>query len=109
MKPSGTFRFGPASPSILVMSLGCDLGLQPRSRTVGPQTATRGLWSFKFYRPDGSFRPHEQCPMGDLLTARCPGRMMRKRTFSAPMARGLFVIVNMHANFRFARYPPATA
>ena len=30
-------------------------------------TDERFCGSFKMYRPDGSFMPHEQCPMGDVL------------------------------------------
>jgi PAS domain S-box-containing protein len=33
-------------------------------------TAERFCGSFKLYRPDGSFMPHEQCPMGDVLSGK---------------------------------------
>jgi PAS domain-containing protein len=36
-------------------------------------TDERFCGSFKLYRPDGSFMPHEQCPMGDVLTGKVPG------------------------------------
>jgi len=36
-------------------------------------TDERFCGSFKLYRPDGSFMPHEQCPMGDVLTGKIPG------------------------------------
>src|SRR5580765_8918602 len=35
-------------------------------------TDERFCGSFKLYRPDGSFMPHEQCPMGDVLSGRLP-------------------------------------
>ena len=38
-----------------------------RKPNVG-DTDERFCGSFKLYRPDGSFMPHEQCPMGDVLT-----------------------------------------
>jgi PAS domain-containing protein len=36
-------------------------------------TDERFCGSFKLYRPDGSFMPHEQCPMGDVLTGKMEG------------------------------------
>jgi len=36
-------------------------------------TDERFCGSFKLYRPDGSFMPHEQCPMADVLTGKIPG------------------------------------
>jgi len=37
-----------------------------------PATGERFCGSFKLYRPDGTFMPHEQCPMGDVLTGKIP-------------------------------------
>ena len=36
-------------------------------------TDERFCGSFKLYRPDGSYMPHEQCPMGDVLCGKMPG------------------------------------
>jgi PAS domain-containing protein len=36
-------------------------------------TDERFCGSFKLYRPDGSFMPHEQCPVGDVPTGKVPG------------------------------------
>ena len=36
-------------------------------------TDERFCGSFKLYRPDGSFMPHEQCPMGDVLSGNASG------------------------------------
>jgi PAS domain S-box-containing protein len=36
-------------------------------------TDERFCGSFKMYRPDGSYMPHEQCPMGDVLSGNVPG------------------------------------
>src|SRR3979490_2633249 len=36
-------------------------------------TDERFCGSFKMYRPDGSYMPHEQCPMGDLLSGNVSG------------------------------------
>src|SRR6185295_16219917 len=33
-------------------------------------TDERFCGSFKLFRPDGSFMPHEQCPMADVVTGR---------------------------------------
>lgn len=36
-------------------------------------TDERFCGSFRMYRPDGSYMPHEQCPMGDVLAGKVPG------------------------------------
>jgi signal transduction histidine kinase len=40
---------------------------------VPGDTDERFCGSFKLYRPDGSYMPHEQCPMGDVLCGKVPG------------------------------------
>jgi PAS domain-containing protein len=42
-----------------------------RKPEVG-DTDERFCGSFRMYRPDGSYMPHEQCPMGDVLTGKVP-------------------------------------
>jgi PAS domain-containing protein len=58
-----------------------------RKPEVG-DTDERFCGSFKMYRPDGSFMPHEQCPMGDVLTGSCRAYMMEKSISNARMAHG---------------------
>ena len=51
--------------------------------------------SFKLYRPDGSFMPHEQCPMGDVLTGRIPGAHDAEVHIERPDGSRIVVIVNI--------------
>lgn len=52
-------------------------------------TDERFCGSFKMYRPDGTFMPHDQCPMSEVL---CPVKSRRcatgKFTSNGPTARG---------------------
>jgi PAS domain S-box-containing protein len=51
--------------------------------------------SFKMYRPDGSFMPHEQCPMGDVLTGKVPGIHDGEVHIERPDGSRVIVIVNI--------------
>ena len=51
--------------------------------------------SFKMYRPDGSFMPHELCPMGDVLSGRVPGIHDGEVHIERPDGSRVIVIVNI--------------
>ena len=51
-------------------------------------TDERFCGSFKMFRPDGSFMPHEQCPMAEVVAAKYRRCMTRKCSSSGPTARG---------------------
>ena len=58
-------------------------------------TDERFCGSFKLYRPDGSFMPHEQCPMGDVLTGKVPGVHDAEVHIERPDGSRIIVIVNI--------------
>jgi len=58
-------------------------------------TDERFCGSFKLYRPDGSFMPHEQCPMGDVLTGKVPGTYDAEVHIERPDGSRIIVIVNI--------------
>ncbi len=58
-------------------------------------TDERFCGSFKLYRPDGSFMPHEQCPMGDVLTGKIPGTHDAEVHIERPDGSRIIVIVNI--------------
>jgi signal transduction histidine kinase len=58
-------------------------------------TDERFCGSFKLYRPDGSFMPHEQCPMGDVLTGKIPGMHDAEVHIERPDGSRIIVIVNI--------------
>ena len=58
-------------------------------------TDERFCGSFKLYRPDGSFMPHEQCPMGDVLTGKVPGTHDAEVHIERPDGSRIVVIVNI--------------
>jgi signal transduction histidine kinase len=58
-------------------------------------TDERFCGSFKLYRPDGSFMPHEQCPMGDVLTGKMPGMRDAEVHIERPDGSRIIVIVNI--------------
>jgi signal transduction histidine kinase len=58
-------------------------------------TDERFCGSFKLYRPDGSFMPHEQCPMGDVLTGTVPGVHDAEVHIERPDGSRIIVIVNI--------------
>jgi PAS domain S-box-containing protein len=51
--------------------------------------------SFKLYRPDGSYMPHEQCPMGDVLTGKVAGIHDAEVHIERPDGSRIIVIVNI--------------
>jgi PAS domain-containing protein len=65
-----------------------------RKPEVG-DTDERFCGSFKMYRPDGSFMPHEQCPMGDVLAGRVPGIHDGEVHIERPDGSRVIVIVNI--------------
>ena len=65
-----------------------------RKPEVG-DTDERFCGSFKMYRPDGSFMPHEQCPMGDVLTGKVPGIHDGEVHIERPDGSRVIVIVNI--------------
>ena len=58
-------------------------------------TDERFCGSFRLYRPDGTFMPHEQCPMGDVLSGRVPGTHDAEVVIERPDASRVIVIVNI--------------
>ena len=58
-------------------------------------TDERFCGSFRLYRPDGSFMPHEQCPMGDVLTGKVPGTHDAEVHIERPDGSRIIVIVNI--------------
>lgn len=58
-------------------------------------TDERFCGSFKLYRPDGSFMPHEQCPMGDVLSGKVPGIHDAEVHIERPDGSRVIVIVNI--------------
>ena len=58
-------------------------------------TDERFCGSFRMYRPDGSFMPHEQCPMGDVLTGKVPGIQNGEVHIERPDGSRVVVIVNI--------------
>ena len=58
-------------------------------------TDERFCGSFKMYRPDGSYMPHEQCPMGDVLTGKLPGVTDGEVHIERPDGSWVVVIVNI--------------
>lgn len=65
-----------------------------RKPEVG-DTDERFCGSFKMYRPDGSYMPHEQCPMGDVLTGKVPGIHDGEVHIERPDGSRIIVIVNI--------------
>jgi PAS domain S-box-containing protein len=58
-------------------------------------TDERFCGSFKMYRPDGSYMPHEQCPMGDVLSGKAPGVHDGEVQIERPDGSRVIVIVNI--------------
>jgi PAS domain S-box-containing protein len=58
-------------------------------------TDERFCGSFKLYRPDGSLMPHEQCPMGDVLSGKLPGIRDAEVHIERPDGSRIIVIVNI--------------
>jgi PAS domain S-box-containing protein len=58
-------------------------------------TDERFCGSFKMYRPDGSYMPHEKCPMGDVLCGKVPGVHDGEVVVERPDGSQVIVIVNI--------------
>jgi len=58
-------------------------------------TDERFCGSFKMYRPDGSYMPHDQCPMGDVLCGKVPGIHDGEVHIERPDGSRVIVIVNI--------------
>ena len=58
-------------------------------------TDERFCGSFRMYRPDGSFMPHDQCPMGDVLAGRVPGIHDGEVHIERPDGSRVILIVNI--------------
>ena len=58
-------------------------------------TDERFCGSFRMYRPDGSYMPHDQCPMGDVLTGKVPGIHNGEVHIERPDGSRVVVIVNI--------------
>ena len=58
-------------------------------------TDERFCGSFRMYRPDGSFMPHDLCPMGDVLAGRVPGIHDGEVHIERPDGSRVIVIVNI--------------
>lgn len=58
-------------------------------------TDERFCGSFRMYRPDGSFMPREQCPMGDVLTGKVSGIHDGEVHLERPDGSRIVVIVNI--------------
>lgn len=65
-----------------------------RKPEVG-DTDERFCGSFRMYRPDGSYMPHEQRPMGDVLTGKVPGVHDGEVHIERPDGSRVTVIVNI--------------
>ena len=58
-------------------------------------TDERFCGSFRLYRPDGTFMPHEQCPMADVLCGKIPGVHDAEVHIERPDGSRIIVIVNI--------------
>ena len=58
-------------------------------------TDERFCGSFRLYRPDGTFMPHEQCPMADVLCGKIPGVHDAEVHIQRPDGSRIIVIVNI--------------
>ena len=58
-------------------------------------TEERFCGSFKLFRPDGSFMPHEQCPMAEVLTGKISEARDAEVLIERPNGTQVTVIVNI--------------
>ena len=65
-----------------------------RSPPVG-DTVERFCGAFALYRTDGSFMPHEYCPMADVLSGKVPGVFDAEVHVERPDKSRVIVIVNI--------------
>jgi PAS domain-containing protein len=65
-------------------------------RTPKPgDTDERFCGSYKLYRPDGVFMPHEQCPMAEVLSGKIPEARDTEVHIERPDGSWIIVIVNI--------------
>ena len=58
-------------------------------------TDERFCGSFRLHRPDGTYMPHEQCPMVDVLCGKIPGVHDAEVHIERPDGSRIIVIVNI--------------
>jgi PAS domain S-box-containing protein len=58
-------------------------------------TDERFCGSFKLFRPDGSFMPHEQCPMAEVVAGKIPAAHDAEVVIERPDGSRLTVVVNI--------------
>ena len=58
-------------------------------------TDERFCGSFKLFRPDGSFMPHEQCPMAEVVSGKIPAAHDAEVLIERPDGSRVTVIVNI--------------
>ena len=58
-------------------------------------TDERFCGSFKLFRPDGSFMPHDQCPMAEVVSGKIPGAHDAEVHIERPDGSRVTVIVNI--------------
>ena len=64
-------------------------------RTPKPgDTDERFCGSYKLYRPDGTFMPHDQCPMAEVLSGKIPEARDGEVHIERPDGSRVIVIVN---------------
>jgi PAS domain S-box-containing protein len=59
-------------------------------------TDERFCGSFKLFRPDGSFMPHEQCPMAEVVSGKIPAVRDAEVLIERPGGSRVVVVVNIH-------------
>lgn len=64
-------------------------------RPTPSDPAERFCGSFQMFRPNGSFMPHEQCPMADVVSGRIPEVRDGEVIVSRPDGSQITVIVNI--------------
>jgi len=64
-------------------------------KPVPGDTDERFCGSFKMYRPDGSYMPHHECPMGEVLSGNVPGISDGEVHILRPDGSRVIVIVNI--------------
>ena len=62
---------------------------------VPGDTDERFCGSYKLFRPDGSFMPHEQCPMGDVVSGRIKEVRDQEVLIERPDGSRITVVVNI--------------
>ena len=58
-------------------------------------TDERFCGSFKLFRPDGSFMPHEQCPMAEVISGKIPAARDAEVLIERPDGSRVTVVVNI--------------